>query len=225
MSSPIIFRSLKAGTDRAGTSIRQTHQRGTSWSHLRAHTESDDVRDIAWHKIRPDSLYVREREDHGDFEIIWCSESTPYDTFSTSEHPISKWELVKNTHMSICESARHGWYNYREYKSLEKLIKFKPRNALIFLSGMDTSADIQRVAFYNDVIFLDTIHPFEESPSKDILFFWKILSKSYEEAYKRSQDEKKKRVKRLRISYISLYTHESIDKKLNYFFKNRFRSR
>jgi hypothetical protein len=53
--------------------------RGSDWSHLRAYTDTDDIRDIAWQKLRPEGLSLRVRESQGDYHIISCLQSTPYD--------------------------------------------------------------------------------------------------------------------------------------------------
>jgi uncharacterized protein (DUF58 family) len=37
-------------------------QRGSDWSHLRGYVDTDDIRDIAWNKLRSDGLSTRVRE-------------------------------------------------------------------------------------------------------------------------------------------------------------------
>ncbi len=70
-------------------------------------------------------------------------------------------------------SAKYGQYPYREYSGdigLTQLIKMKPENALIFICGFDINDDIKLLAYHNDLIYIDLIHPFESNPNQSIFF-------------------------------------------------------
>jgi hypothetical protein len=49
------------------------------------------------------------------------------------------------------------------------------------------------------------------------------VKKSYEKAWKTYRENLEKSVTSAWWNYIELYTHESIEKKMNYFFKNRYK--
>jgi hypothetical protein len=70
-------------------------------------------------------------------------------------------------------SARFGQYTYSEYSGitgLDQLVKMKPKNALIFISGIEITPELRVLAHHNDVIYLDIVHPWESDPTSDILF-------------------------------------------------------
>jgi uncharacterized protein (DUF58 family) len=82
MTRPILLRSVKSAHTRSGTSSMVIRDRGSDWSHLRTYSDTDDIRDIAWNKVRPDGLSTRVRETYGDYHIISYLGTTPYDDFS-----------------------------------------------------------------------------------------------------------------------------------------------
>ncbi|MBC7503429.1 hypothetical protein H7169_00460 [Candidatus Gracilibacteria bacterium] len=226
MSTRILFRSLKSGQDRSGSSESTIRQRGYDWSHLRTYDNSDDIRDIAWGRTTPDGLSVRVRESHGDYPIISYWGSTVYDEFYYENPSESKRATIARAQLNISTSARSGQYQYREYTGddgLENLVKTKPRNALIFISNTDITEDIRILAYHNDVIYLDLIHPWESDPTNDILFAGGILDiDSYTREYALAQQGKKNTLKRIRASYIPLITTADINNILNTFFKKRY---
>lgn len=223
MSTPILFRSLRHHHHRSSNSLWMIRHRGDSWSHLRSHIDSDDIRDIVWHKFWPWWLKVREREDRWDFDIVWCTNTSIYDHFSTPWYPISKNMLHNNIQLEIRASAIAWWYNYHHYNNTQELQKSHPKNALIMLSGNISTKTLFQLSHFNDVVYIDAIHPYEYSPDKSILFLGKILKKKYIVAYKNYMKERGCSIKKARASYVAIHTHESISKKLNYFFKNRFK--
>ncbi|NRH20534.1 hypothetical protein HOO68_00610 [Candidatus Gracilibacteria bacterium] len=227
MVSPILFRSLRSGYDRSGLAHSSIKQRGLSWSHLRQYNDTDDIRDIAWTKIRPDGLSVRVRESHGDFEIISYWGNTPYDNFFETNKNTSKAYSIKNLRNSISISAKFGGHPYREFfgdtTNLKNLSNSKPRNALIFICNINPSEIPKSLAFHNDLIYIDLIHPFEENPHTSILFEGKVINtKLYLKSYLSYKEEQKNNIKKIRASYIHMSTQDDITNTLNSFFKKRY---
>lgn len=227
MSSPILFRSKKVWSSRTGQSVSPIQARGTSWSHLRSHNEADDVRDIAWHKIRPESLYVRSREDRGEFSVVWYYTKNIYDAFKTQEFPTSKGEYKERLSEVFRSSCAQENITYQEYSNLpiHTFIRLHPRNMLIIVSDSIVDKKLQELAHHNDVIYLDILHPFEIYPTPQILFLWKTVSQKYARTFEKSIENKKKLLRRMHIAYIPIYTNEKANIKLNDFFKNRFKQR
>ncbi len=228
MSSQILFRSLKSGHDRIWNSHTYVRQRGSSWSHLRPYVDTDDIRDIAWNTIKPEGLSVRERENTGDCEIITYWGSTPYDEF-TLEHPNeSRKKAIERAKYAIRCSAQFWQYAYQEYNtdtSIEKVVQMKPKNALIFLCNITITDTIRKLAYHNDLIYLDIYHPYERHPSIPLLFEWKIVNmKTYLKAYADFQDSQTRKIKNIRGSYISISTEDPITDILNIFFKKRYKN-
>lgn len=227
MSSPILFRSLKSGRDRAGYAHSIIRTRGSSWSHLRPYTDTDDIRDIAWAKVRPDGLSVRERESYGDFEIISYWSQSSYDDFIVSESRDSKKYAIQKARHILKMSAKFGEYSYREFfgeSGLQELKRIQPVNTLIFVCNTNADNSLKSLAFHNDLIYLDLFHPFELNPDSSQLFSGQIVNiKSYKKAYQLSQDTRKALIKKIHGSYITLSTLDNIDDILNTFFKKRYR--
>jgi hypothetical protein len=70
-------------------------------------------------------------------------------------------------------SARFGQYTYSEYSGitgLDQLVRIQPKNAIIFISGIEITPELRLLAHHNDVIYLDIVHPWESDPTSDILF-------------------------------------------------------
>lgn len=226
MTRPILFRSLRSGRDRAGSAIATIRRRRSDWSHLRPYTDTDDIRDIAWGRVRPEWFSVRVRETRWDYPIISYWGSTPHDGFWV-EHPSeSRKHAIARAHHSIEQSAGFGQYAYSEYSGdtgLDQLIKIKPRNALIFVSNTDINDDIRLLAYHNDLIYLDFVHPFELDPHRNILFSWQVLDlKKYLQEYMQIQSTRKNTIKKIRASYIPILTTANIVDSLNPFFKKRY---
>ena len=226
MTRPILFRSLRSGRDRAGSAIATIRQRGSDWSHLRPYTDTDDIRDIAWGRVKPEWLSVRVRETQWDYPIISYWGSTPHDGFWV-EHPNeSRGHAIARARHSIEQSAGFGQYAYSEYSGdtgLDQLIKMKPRNALIFISNTPITDDIRLLSYHNDLIYLDFVHPFELDPHRHILFSWQVLDrKKYLDEYMEIQSAQKNTIKNIRASYIPILTTANIVGSLNPFFKKRY---
>lgn len=226
MSSPILFRSLKSGKDRAGSAHSIIRWRGTSWSHIRSYTDKDNTRDIVWTKIRPDGLSVREREDNGDFEIITYWMYSSYDEFYAINPTDSKKYAIQKARHILKMSAKFWQYSYREFfgeSGLQELRKNQPMNTLIFICNAQVDESLKSLAFHNDLIYLDIFHPFEINPDSSYLFLWQIINlKSYKKSYQTFQNSKKSLLKKIHGSYIALSTLDKIDEVLNSFFKKRY---
>lgn len=226
MSTQILFRSLRSGRDRSGSALPTIRQRGSIWSHLRPYTDTDDIRDIAWGRIRPDGLTVRARETHGDYHILSYWGSTPYDDFSTGDLDLSRRVATDRARHTIAQSARFGQHSYEEYSGatgLEYMIKMKPKNTLIFISNTEITDDIELLAYHNDVIYIDLTHSYESDPDTHMLFSGQVLDiRAYREAYQLYRENKKNTIKKIQASYISLLTTADISDILNTFFKKRY---
>lgn len=230
MTSQILFRSLKSSRNRIWNSHKSIRQRGSSWSHLRPYVHTDDIRDIAWNKTKPDGLSVRERENNGEFEIITYWESSPYDMFYLENPHESKKSAIEKAKNTIEMSARFAQYPYRSYcwaGELKNLIAMKPKNALIFICNvnLDSQEKISTIAYHNDLIYLDLFHPFEADPETNLLFSWQVIDlNKYIKAYLRNKEILKNTIKKMRGNYISLSTKEDISTVLNTFFKKRYKN-
>ena len=226
MTRPILFRSLRSGRDRPGSSVATIRQRGSDWSHLRPYTDIEDIRDIAWGRVRPEWLSVRVRETRWDYPIISYWGSTSHDGFWT-EHPSeSKEHAIARARHEIEHSARFGQYAYSEYSGdtgLDQLVMMQPKNTLIFVSNTPITDDLRLLAYHNDLIYLDFVHSFEIDPHRAILFSWQVLDiHRYTQEYIQIQNIRKKTIKKIRASYISLLTTANIGDSLNAFFKKRY---
>lgn len=226
MASPILFRSLRSGRDRAWSAHTNIKQRWSSWSHLRQYTDTDDIRDIAWAKIKPDWFSTRVRESHWDFEIITYFGTTPYDEFFDSEENLSKKNTIKKIQSTLIMSAQFWWYKYREFfgdNGIKEIKSLKPNNALILISNIEDLASLQSIAFHNDLIYIDVTHPFESNPNTSLLFSGQVIDiKRYKEEYDLHKKSQKNTIKKIRASYISLSTKDTIEDILNTFFKKRY---
>ncbi len=223
MTQPILFRSHVSGSIRSGTSIMQILGRGSDWSHIRAYWDTDDIRDIAWNKMRPDWLSVRVRETQGDYHIASYIASTLYDDFHSGSPKDSRSSTIKKIRASIQSSAQFAGCQYSEYLWLDELTRSQPKNTLIFISGIAITQDISRIAYHNDLIYLDITHPWETSPTWDILFSGQVISTSkYLKEYNADKASLKKNLKKIRASYIPISTTDNIIDTINIFFKNRY---
>lgn len=226
MASPILFRSLRSGRERSWSAHTHIRQRWSSWSHLRQYTDIDDIRDIAWSKIRPDWFSTRVRESHWDFEIITYLGATPYDVFFDTDETISKKKYIKKMQNTIAMSAKFWWYKYREFfgdTGIKEIIDMKPNNALILISNTEDLSSLQSIAFHNDLIYIDITHPFESNPNTSLLFSGKIIDiKWYKKEFKLHKERQKNTIKKIKASYISLSTRDTIEDSLNIFFKKRY---
>ncbi|MBC7498664.1 hypothetical protein H7170_03420 [Candidatus Gracilibacteria bacterium] len=223
MTQPILFRSHISGRIRSGGSTTQILQRGSDWSHIRGYGDTDDIRDIVWNKMRPDGLSVRVRETQGDYHIVWYIGSTIYDDFYSGSVRDSRSIIIRKIRASIETSAKFAGYQYSEYLGLEQLIRSQPKNALIFISGIPITQDISRIAYHNDLIYLDITHPWESDPTGDILFSGQVVNtRKYLQEYNNDKISLKKILKKIRASYISISTTDNIIDTINIFFKNRY---
>ncbi len=225
----IQFRSTKAKTQSIGTANQSVKNHGIWWSHIREYHEWDDSRDIAWNRTSERHIYTREREENGNFDILlYIRDIHAGDAFFTETHPLSKEVTIKKLEAVLRESAkkwRHTFSIYSWEMGKKYLEKKKPKNTLICIVDENYEGLYKKLSYHNDVLFIDILHPFEENPSSDVLFFSKILRKEkYKKAFTESKKKLKENVKKIWWEYISLYTHESIQKRLNYFFKNRFKT-
>ena len=229
MSSQILFRSKKTSRDTFGSSQTYIKQRGLSWSHLRLYNDTDDIRDIAWSKIKPEWISVRERENNWDFNIISYWGETDYDNFFIKNPSISKKNTIQKYKTLLSKNARLGGHTYQEYigtKSLWKIVQKQPKNNLIFICNLwEISDDIKILAFHNDVIYLNLYHPFEKNPNDNILFSWQVINiQKYKQAYEEQIDNLKKKIHEMHASYIAISTDDDLVKILNTFFKKRYTS-
>ncbi len=223
MTQPILFRSHVSGRIRSGWSTTQILQRGSDWSHIRWYWDTDDIRDIVWNKMRPDWLSIRVRETQGDYHIVWYIGSTVYDDFHSGSARDSRSSIIQKIRVSIETSAKFAGYQYSEYPWLEQLIRSQPKNALIFISGIPITQDISRIAYHNDLIYIDITHPWESDPTWDILFSWQVVNtKKYLQEYNNDKISLKKILKKIWASYISISTTDNIIDTINIFFKNRY---
>ena len=226
MTRPILFRSLRSGRDRSGSAVANIRQRGSDWSHLRPYTDTDDIRDITWGRVRPEWLSVRVRETRWDYPIISYWGSTSHDGFWT-EHPSeSREHAIARARHAIKESAKFGQYAYSEYSGytgLDQLVMIQPKNTLIFVSNTPITDDLRLLAYHNDLIYIDFIHQFERDPSSELLFSWRVINtEKYLQEYNTEKVSLKNMLKKIHSSYISLSTTEDVTDVLNIFFKNRY---
>jgi hypothetical protein len=228
MSSQILFRSLKSSRNRVWDSGKNIRQHGSDWSHIRPYSDHDDIRDIAWNRIKPEWLSVRERENNGEFEIITYWWSTSYDEFYIRSPHESRKNAIKKAKDSIENSARFGQYPYRTYSGelwLKELIAMKPKNALIFICNLDVDLGLWSIAHHNDLIYIDIYHEFEMHPNSDLLFSWQVVDLDrYTKEYKNTKDSGKNIIKAMKGGYISLNTEEDFSTVLNTFFKKRYKN-
>ncbi|MBX9809336.1 hypothetical protein K2X92_03045 [Candidatus Gracilibacteria bacterium] len=229
MSSQILFRSKKTSKDTFGNSQTYIKQRGSSWSHLRLYNNMDDIRDIAWNKIKPEGISVRVRENNGDFNIISYWGETDYDEFFIHNPNISRKNTIQKYRTLLSKNAKLGGHTYHEYvgtKGLGNIIQKQPKNNLIFICNLGEITDeIKLLAFHNDVIYLDLYHPFEKNPNDNILFSGQIVHlEKYRKAYQEYIDNLKKRIHQIHGSYVSISTEDDLVKILNIFFKKRYTS-
>ena len=226
MTQPILFRSLRSGRDRARWAIATIRQRWSDWSHIRWYTDTDDIRDIAWNKMKPEWLSIRVRETHWDYHIISYWWSNPHDNFWIGHPSESRKHATQKAHHTIEISARYGQYAYSAYygnTGLNQLMRMRPKNAIIFISGTEITPELRLLAHHNDLIYLDIVHPWESTPNTDILFSWKIVNtKKYLQEYTNEKKSLKNTLKKIRASYISLSTTDDVADVLNTFFKKRY---
>ena len=85
----------------------------------------------------------------------------------------SREHAIARARHEIERSARFGQYVYTEYSGatgLDQLIMMQPKNNLIFISNTPITDDLRLLAYHNDLIYLDFIHPFEIDPHRNMLF-------------------------------------------------------
>lgn len=226
MTRPILFRSHVSPRSRSGTSDTRVRSRGSDWSHLRAYTDTDDTRDISWKKVWPTGLSTRVRETPGEYEIITYSGTTPYDDFFVKNLSESPGYAKEKCRALIEMSARYNQYDYQHYAGslgLDRLIRSQPRNTLICISGITITPEIQLLAYHNDLIYLDFVHPWEMDPSSDIMFSWWVLDiQKYLYGYMSAKKLMEDSIKQIQASYILLKTTDDLSMSLNTFFKNRY---
>ncbi len=225
----IIFRSLRATHTRTGNSGQTIRAHWSDWSHLRWYTDTDDARDIVWGKSTDTThTYIKERQDTGNFHIIFAQESQEWDDFSSPTFPVSRHEFQEQNKKIIKYNAYIGGHSYGEYTDIEKLVWEKPRNHLILVfSGTLQREDIEHlwmIARHNDLVFFHVFHPYEIHPEEEILFLWKTINQGkYKLSFEESRKNIEKYIYRIEWSYVQLNTTENIEERLNYFFKNRFK--
>lgn len=228
MSSQILFRSLKSSRNRVWDSGKNIRQHGSDWSHIRPYSDHDDIRDIAWNRIKPEWLSVRERENNGEFEIITYWWSTAYDEFYIQNPHESRKSAIEKAKDTLEKSARFGQYQYRTYSGkswLKELIAMKPRNALIFVCNLDADLALRNIAYHNDLIYIDMYHEFEMHPDRDLLFSCQVVDLDrYKTEYQSLKNIQKNTIKAMKGSYLSLNTKEDISTVLNTFFKKRYKN-
>jgi hypothetical protein len=78
--------------------------------------------------------------------------------------------MIRELRKNIETSAKFAGYQYNEYTRLDQLTQVQPKNTIIFISGTDITPDMRLLAYHNDLIYLDIIHPWELVPTSDILF-------------------------------------------------------
>lgn len=226
MSSRILFRSLQSGHQRSGTSRTLVQARWSDWSHLRPYNDTDDIRDIAWSRIRSEGLSVRSRENQGDYDIMSCWWSTIYDEFWIHNPSESRSRAILRSRDAIETSARFWQYQYSEHDGstgLHNILKTKPKNALIFVSNIELSDEIRILAHHNDVVYIDFIHPYEKDPDSMVLFSGEVIDRDqYLLAYRATQASKKETLRKMKVSYIEASTTSDITATLNIFFKKRY---
>ena len=226
MASSIQFRSHLTGRDRSDDVTGYTKQRGSSWSHLRKYQSSDDIRDIAWKKVTPEWIFIREREDRSNLNIIFYDESSSYDDFFIYDPSESKKYYKELLRKKIQESALQWKHSYREYSgenALKNLIHEKLSDHLIFICNREITPEIERLAFHNDLIYIDLYNPYEANPDIDLMFSGKLLNvKKYLEEYQKQKNALKKKVVKMWASFLAISTKDDIIRSFNTFFKNRF---
>ena len=227
MSSQILFRSKRTSKDTFWNSQTYIKQRWSSWSHLRWYSDTDDIRDIAWNKIKPEWLSVRVRENNGNFNIMSYWWETDYDNFYIKNPNLSKKNTLGKFRELLNRNIKLWWHTYNEFfgqQGLINIIKKQPKNNLIFICNLwDISNEIKLLAYHNDVIYLDLYHPFEKNPNNNILFSWKVIHiEKYKKAYSQYTENLKTKIKQIHGSYIAISTEDDLVKILNTFFKKRY---
>ena len=103
----IQFRSTKAKKQSIGTASQAVKNHGIGWSHIREYHEGDDSRDIAWNRTSQRHIYTREREENGNFDILfYIRDVHAGDAFLTEKYPLSKEATIKKLEAVLRESAR-----------------------------------------------------------------------------------------------------------------------
>lgn len=227
MSNQIIFRSKTASKNTIGNSHKNIRQRGSDWSHLREYNPLDDIRDIAWNKIKPEWISVRERQNSWDFDIISYWWETIYDNFHIGDATIAKSNAIKQFNLILKKNAQFWWHQYQDFfgkNGINTLIKQQPKNALIFIWNYENiDQNIKLLAFHNDLIFIDLRHPFELDPSNEYMFSWKVIDIiSYKKFFEKQRQEMKKNIQKINAAYLLIRSNQDITETLNNFFKRRY---
>jgi hypothetical protein len=232
MAETIHFRSHIWAKNTPGSwSTRQYAWHGMDWNTLRPYVETDDARDIVWKKsLSSNTFSVKNHRDTATLDIIIYYEESSGDLFRTRENPTSRKDYYKQSHWYLEQSARSWQHRFLSLAGHEwwiELGKIQPRNALILVFWSElqihTLEKWKKYTYLNDVIILHTFHPFEIYPNDNIMFLGCVLKvKSYKEQFEKNCEKTKTRIHSMHWHYLRIRTDEPIDKKLNYFFKNRY---
>lgn len=127
---------------------------------------------------------------------------------------------------TIASSARYGGYSYQEYsgkEGIKKILQLRPTNTLILINNPIDREGLGSLAFHNDLVYIDSYHPFEQDPSSAILFSGQTLDiASYKAEYELHISSLQKYIRTIHASYIRMSTEEDIVRVMNLFFKKRY---
>jgi hypothetical protein len=103
------------------------------------------------------------------------------------------------------------------------MIVKKPKRAIILISWVSLDTSMRQLAYHNDLIYLDIVHPYESDPTWDILFSGQVMNiSSYLQEYMSEKQILRDTLRQIWASYIACSTARDISDTLNTFFKNRY---
>ncbi len=227
--SYILFRTRRGNIrTKWGNSERLWKIQWDIWDSLRTYSPWDRIRDIFWGKSLVSEIFVKNRNASESFDIITTTDGSLTGFFTPSEK-ISPRSFFETSKYIIEKSAKQWWYPFSTIENITTVReKIHVKNAMICVFSNHLEEKnleyLKYLSSVNDVIFIHTFHPFEISPDDSLLFgFRTIKVQKYQKEWKNRQKYIESYIKSLWCGYISIHTHESISKKMNIFFKNRYR--
>lgn len=234
----IHFRSKFSKHNGTGTSLQKRKHNGTDWEGIRPYNSSSDARHIFWKKS---THYIVEKtfEENASISLICFYIKDDSDDFSDWKSPSRTFWRLKT--QKIIEENTKNSQVFLDNFFIESLAdidqisqKYQIKNSLILIfshkMGEDFSENenkfLEKIANFNEIIWISCFHPFEKTPDDSLLLEWKLFVPSkqskYQQIFEKFEQNIKKSLAKYSIFYISTDTTKSIDTVLNDFFKYHY---